>query len=89
MLAMHRLFLFNEDGLLPISRLASALLAVLLLAAAPAFAQTAAAPATDTTQLEQANADLDKAGSQLNGIRERVEKAAERHLTLDAREVAR
>nr|WP_298103417.1 mechanosensitive ion channel family protein [uncultured Shinella sp.] len=60
---------------MPISRLVSILLAVLLLAASPVAAQTAAAPATDTTQLEQANTDLDKAGRQLDGIRERVDKA--------------
>ncbi len=75
LVAMRRLFLFTEDGLLPISRLVSVLLTVLLLAASPVAAQTAAAPATDTTQLEQASADLDKAGAQLNGIRERVDKA--------------
>ena len=74
-MAMRRSFLFSEDGLLPISRLVSILLAVLLLAASPVTAQTAAAPATDTTQLEQASADLDKAGAQLNSIRERVDKA--------------
>lgn len=74
---MHRLFLFTEDGLLSIHRFVSVLLAVLLLAASPVVAQTAAAPATETTQLEQANADLDKAGAQLNGIRERVDNAKE------------
>lgn len=74
---MRRLFLFTEDGLLSIHRFVSALLAVLLLAASPAAAQTAAVPATETTQLEQANADLDKAGAQLNGIRERVDNAKE------------
>ncbi|MCJ8052259.1 mechanosensitive ion channel family protein [Shinella curvata] len=74
---MRRLFLFTEDGLLSIHRFVSALLAVLLLAALPAAAQTAAVPATETTQLEQANADLDKAGAQLNGIRERVDNAKE------------
>lgn len=70
---MRRLFLSNEDGLLPISRLLSVLLAVLALAASPVLAQTAAAPDT-TTQLQQANTDLDRAGAQLNSIRERVEK---------------
>ncbi|MCR6499823.1 mechanosensitive ion channel family protein [Shinella sp. CPCC 101442] len=74
---MRRLFLFTEDGLLSIHRLVSVLLAVLLLAASPAVAQTAAAPATETTQLEQANADLDKAGAQLGSIRERVDNAKE------------
>lgn len=75
MVAMRRLFLSNEDGLLPISRLFPVLLTVLLLAAAPAFAQTAAAPVVDTaTQLEQANTDLDRAGKQLGSIRERVDK---------------
>jgi potassium-dependent mechanosensitive channel len=68
-------FSFTEDGLLPISRLVRILLAVLLLAASPVFAQTAAVPATDTTQLDQAGMDLDKAGAQLNAIRERVDKA--------------
>ena len=70
---MRRLFLSNEDGLLPISRLLSVLIAVLMLAASPVLAQTAATPDT-TTQLRQANTDLDRAGAQLNSIRERVEK---------------
>ncbi|MGB3813497.1 MAG: mechanosensitive ion channel family protein [Shinella sp.] len=73
---MRRLFQSNEDGLLPIFRLLSILLTVLLLAASPALAQTA--PAVDTaTQLQQASVDLDKAGVQLNSIRERVEKYKE------------
>ena len=58
---MRRLFLSNEDGLLPISRLLSVLIAVLMLAASPVLAQTAATPDT-TTQLRQANTDLDRAG---------------------------
>ena len=63
----------NEDGLLPISRLLCLLLAVVLLAASPVRAQTAAVPATDTaSQLEQASTDLDRAGGQLNAIREQV-----------------
>ncbi len=70
---MRRLFLSNEDGLLPISRLLSVLIAVLMLAASPVLAQTAATSDT-TTQLRQANTDLDRAGAQLNSIRERVEK---------------
>ncbi len=76
MFAMRRrLSLFNEDGLLPIFRLLPILLALLLVAAPPVRAQTAAAPATaDVTQLEQANSDLDRASGQLNAIRERVER---------------
>lgn len=76
MFAMRRrLSLFNEDGLLPIFRLLPVLLALLLVAAPPLRAQTAAAPATaDVTQLEQANSDLDRASGQLNAIRERVER---------------
>lgn len=74
MLALRRLFPFNEDGLLPTFRFLSVLLAVLLLAAAPARAQTAAAPAIDATQIEQASSDLDRASGQLNAIRERVER---------------
>ncbi len=65
----------SSEGPVPITRLLSVLLAVLLLAASPALAQTAPASAADTaTQLQQASADLDKAGAQLNSIRERVEK---------------
>lgn len=74
---LRRLFPFNEDGLLPTFRLLSVLLAVLLLAAAPARAQTAAAPAIDATQIEQASSDLDRASGQLNAIRERVERYKE------------
>lgn len=71
---LRRLFPFNEDGLLPTFRLLSVLLAVLLLAAAPARTQTVAAPAIDATQIEQASSDLDRASGQLNAIRERVER---------------
>lgn len=76
MFAMRRrLSLFNEDGLLPIFRLLPVLLVLLLVAAPPVRAQTAAVPATaDVTQLEQANSDLDRASGQLNAIRERVER---------------
>ncbi|WP_413818713.1 mechanosensitive ion channel family protein [Shinella sp.] len=71
----RRLSLFNEDGLLPIFRLLPVLLILLLVAAPPVRAQTAAVPATaDVTQLEQANSDLDRASGQLNAIRERVER---------------
>ena len=74
-IAIRRLPLLIEDGLLPLFRLVSILFALVLLAAAPAAAQTAAAPSGDAaTQLEQASADLKKAGDQLNGIRERVER---------------
>ncbi|WP_411036691.1 mechanosensitive ion channel domain-containing protein [Shinella sp. BYT-45] len=72
---MRRLSLSNEDGLVPISRLLSILLAIVLLAASPVLAQTAEAPVSDTTaQLQQANADLDRAGAQLDAIRERVDR---------------
>ncbi len=76
MFAMRRrLSLFNEDGLLPIFRLLPILLVLLLVAAPPVRAQTAAVPAAaDVTQLEQANSDLDRASGQLNAIRERVER---------------
>jgi potassium-dependent mechanosensitive channel len=75
MVATHRLSLFNEDGLLPIFRFLVVLLAILLAAAAPAWAQNAAMPAVvDATQLEQASNDLDRASGQLNAIRERVER---------------
>ncbi|HEV7248499.1 MAG TPA: mechanosensitive ion channel family protein [Shinella sp.] len=76
MFAMRRrLSLFNEDGLLPLFRLLPVLLVLLLVAAPPVRAQTAAVPATaDVTQLEQANSDLDRASGQLNAIRERVER---------------
>jgi small-conductance mechanosensitive channel len=73
----NRFSLFNEDGLLPISRLLSVLLTVLLLAASPVLAQTAPAPAVDATQLDQANSDLDRAGSQLGAIEEQVERYKE------------
>ena len=60
---------------MPTCRLVFALLTVLLLAAAHARAQTAAAPAiVDATQLEQASNDLDRASGQLNAIRERVDR---------------
>ncbi|WPE20565.1 hypothetical protein ShzoTeo12_17560 [Shinella zoogloeoides] len=72
MIAMRRSF---SEGPLPILRLLSMFFVVLLLAVSPVSAQTAAAPAADaTTQLQQASADLDKAGQQLASIRERVEK---------------
>lgn len=75
MVATHRLSLFNEDGLLPIFRFLVVLLAILLAAAAPAWAQNVAMPAVvDATQLEQASNDLDRASGQLNAIRERVER---------------
>lgn len=74
MVSMRRLFLSNEDGLLPISRLLAVLLAALLLAASPVLAQTAVAPATDATPLDQANTALDRASGQLNAIGERVER---------------
>ncbi len=73
--AMHRLPLLTEDGLLPLFRLLSILFMLVLFAAAPAAAQTAAASTDDiATQLEQASNDLRKAGDQLNAIRERVER---------------
>ncbi|MDX3977622.1 MAG: mechanosensitive ion channel family protein [Shinella sp.] len=60
---------------MPIFRLLPVLLILLLVAAPPVRAQTAAVPATaDVTQLEQANSDLDRASGQLNAIRERVER---------------
>jgi len=72
---MHRLPLLTEDGLLPLFRLLSILFMLVLFAAAPAAAQTAAASTDDiATQLEQASNDLRKAGDQLNAIRERVER---------------
>ncbi len=72
--AMRRLSLSSEGGLLPILRLLCLLLSIVLCAAAPALAQQASEPATDTaTQLQQANADLGRAGTQLNAIRERVD----------------
>ncbi|MCT7663874.1 mechanosensitive ion channel family protein [Shinella kummerowiae] len=76
MVSLRRLFLSNEDGLLPMSRLLFVLLTVLSFAAAPAAAQTVAAPAADATatQLEQASTDLDRAGGQLNTIRDQVER---------------
>jgi small-conductance mechanosensitive channel len=78
MRAMRRLSLSCEGGLLPVFRLVSVLLALVLSAAAPVLAQTAAAPAVETaTPLQQANADLDKAGAQLNAIRERVDTHAD------------
>ena len=73
--AMRRLSLSNEGGLLPISRLLSVLLALFLCAASPVLAQPMTEPVADTTtQLQQANTDLDRAGAQLNAIRERVDK---------------
>jgi potassium efflux system protein len=76
MVSLRCLFLSNEDGLLPVSRLLFVLLTVLCFAAAPADAQTATAPAADTTatQLEQASTDLDRAGGQLNTIHDQVER---------------
>ena len=63
---------------MPTFRLLSVLLAVLLLAAAPARAQSAAAPAiVDATQLTQASGDLDQAGGQLDAIAERVNRFKE------------
>ena len=63
---------------MPTFRLLSVLLAVLLLAAAPARAQSAAAPAiVDATQLTQASGDLDRAGGQLDAIAERVNRFKE------------
>lgn len=76
MVSLRRLSLSNEDGLLPVSRLLFVLLTLLTFAAAPAAAQTAATPAADATatQLEQASTDLDRAGGQLNTIRDQVER---------------
>ncbi len=63
---------------MPTFRLLSVLLAVLLLAAVPARAQSAAAPAiVDATQLTQASGDLDRAGGQLDAIAERVNRFKE------------
>ncbi|MEW9614989.1 mechanosensitive ion channel family protein [Shinella sp. S4-D37] len=60
---------------MPIFRLLSILLAALLLAAVPARAQTAPAPAiADATQLDQASRDLDRAGGQIGTIAERVDR---------------
>ncbi|WP_427139356.1 mechanosensitive ion channel domain-containing protein [Shinella sp. G-2] len=60
---------------MPIFRLLSVFFTVLLLAASPVLAQAETAPASETTtQLQQANADLDRAGGQLNAIREQVDK---------------
>ena len=65
---------------MPISLLVRILLAVLLLAASPVFAQTAAVPATDKTQLDQAGMDLDKDGEQLEPVRSSVGLALTRSL---------
>ncbi|WP_242223578.1 mechanosensitive ion channel family protein [Shinella zoogloeoides] len=78
MRAVRRLSLSCEGGLLPVFRLVSVFLALLLCAATPVLAQPAAAPAVETaTPLQQANADLDKAGAQLNAIRDRVDTYAD------------
>ena len=59
------------------SRLLSVFLAAFLVAAMPVRAQTVAAPVGEVTPLEQASGDLDRAGSQLNAIREQVERDSE------------
>ena len=77
MRAVHRLSLSCEGGLLPVFRLVSVLLTLFLCAATPVLAQAEAMPPADATQLQQANADLDKAGAQLDAIRARVDTYAD------------